>query len=80
MANQQFAAAVYGDSNDSTSIKGQNHDRHPTHGFRPGVPDEGGGDIYISLGQKMLSAVSGSLITALLGMAIPLSIEYIVSC
>jgi hypothetical protein len=44
------------------AVQGQRHDR-----FDAGEPDDADQDSPVSLGQKMLSAVSGSLITSLLG-------------
>jgi hypothetical protein len=51
----------------SPSIQGQKHDRFEPHGVALGEPDENINDVVISLGQKMMSAVAGSLITSLLG-------------
>jgi hypothetical protein len=51
----------------SPSIQGQRHERFESHGVALGEPVENCEDISISLGQKMLSAVAGSLITSLLG-------------
>lgn len=51
----------------SLSTQGQRHDRIEHHGVAFGEPDDDEGDLSISLGQKMLSAISGSLITSLLG-------------
>jgi hypothetical protein len=44
------------------AAQGQRHDR-----FDENEPDDNEQDVPVSLGQKMLSAVSGSLITSLLG-------------
>jgi hypothetical protein len=51
------------------AVQGQRHDRFDAHSVSLGEPDESDEDIPISLGQKMLSAVSGSLITSLLGVS-----------
>jgi hypothetical protein len=56
-------------SSSNLSTQGQRHDRIEHHGVAFGEPDDDEGDISISLGQKMLSAISGSLITSLLGMS-----------
>ncbi len=48
------------------AVQGQRHDR-----FDVGEPGDADQDSPVSLGQKMLSAVSGSLITSLLGESCP---------
>jgi solute carrier family 25, member 39/40 len=62
------ASTTMPSNNSSLSVNGQRHDRFDHHGVVLGEPDEDDQDISISLGQKMLSAVSGSLITSFLGM------------
>ena len=59
-------------------IQGQRHDRIPDQGGHHQVSmasQSGGGmgdvEVDISAGQKMLSAISGSLLTSLLGMYFP---------
>jgi hypothetical protein len=47
--------------------QGQRHERFENVGVSLGEPDDDEQDILISLHQKMLSAVSGSVITSLLG-------------
>jgi hypothetical protein len=54
------------------AVQGQRHDRFDAPGVSIGEPDEADDDAPVSLGQKMLSAVSGSLITSLLGTCVTL--------
>jgi hypothetical protein len=49
------------------STHGQRHDRNHHEALTLGEPEEDDGDMPISLGQKMLAATLGSLITSLLG-------------
>jgi hypothetical protein len=61
-------------SGDDRAILGQSHDRIPDDVYLNGPPEpampgrDHNGDIEISAGQKMLSAMSGSLLTSLIGM------------
>jgi hypothetical protein len=51
--------------------------QHHEHGVQLGEPDDiDDGDIHISIAQKMLSAVSGSVMTSLLG--IILQVSYVI--
>lgn len=64
---------------ESSKVDGQRHERIPVDERIPGPPpmpstdDDFGEEIEITTGQKMLSAMSGSLFTSLLG-RIPLPI------
>jgi hypothetical protein len=72
------------DSRHDSPIAGQNHDRieaHPNdahHDYGPplGEIDDQDGAMSISIAQKMLSAVTGSVLTSLLGMYILVSNYY----
>jgi hypothetical protein len=67
------------ESRHEAPVDGQNYDRiepHPNHAhheFSPtlGSPDEDEGEVSVSSAQKMLSAVTGSILTSLLGMYFP---------
>jgi solute carrier family 25 protein 39/40 len=73
--NSQVATTTF-ESESSTSQRGQGHDRIrddvPVPGISPAMAVTGGDGVEfdITAGQKMVSAMSGSLLTSLLGKSI----------
>lgn len=71
-SNSQAATTTF-ESESTTSQRGQGHDRiradDPVPGILPSMAVTGGDDVEfdITAGQKMVSAMSGSLLTSLLG-------------
>lgn len=64
-------ASTLSEGGEQVASRGQSHDRIPDDVYLSGPPEpalDHNGDIEITASQKMLSAMSGSLLTSLIGM------------